>query len=336
MKKIYLSIVTIALCFTAQAQLTLTKAFNEPVLGDIDTQPNYDSVGVIPKNTGANQVWNFSAYTSNTVVTVGTYTTVSSTPNGTAYVTATLAESDGQGGYTYSKATATQYEIVGVETSGFSLNFSNTAIAAIWPVSYGYTNTDTFSGTAASGTATGTSNGTINSAASGTGTLIIPGGASFTNVLQVKANQTVNVSLLFGFVTATVVTTDYSYYHASQKFPLLTVNYTNISGATSSTSASVKVNNAVVTGITDLNFDAGFNIYPNPAKNSFNVNLQNSNKANCKIEIVNSVGALVQTIDLGSNSDISNTISISHLASGMYMIKTTLGNQLSTRKLIVE
>ena len=336
MKKIYLSFFTIVLMLSANAQLSLTKAFNEPIIGNVDTQFGYDSVGVLPKNTGANQTWNFSALTTNTVVEVGTFTTVASTPDGASFTAATIAEDDGQGGYTYAKATATQYELVGIVDPNITLNFTNTAIAAIWPVTMGYTNNDTFSGSASSGTMTGSSTGTINTVASGTGTLIIPGGATFTNVLQVKTNQKVNLSLVFGFVTATVVATDYNYYHSSQKFPILTVSYNDITGSFTSTSATVKVNSSVVTGINDLNFDASFNIFPNPAKTNVNVKLHNASNANCTIDIINAVGQIAQSINLGNDTEISNNVSISNLATGIYMVKTTLGNQVSVRKLIIE
>ena len=154
---------------SASAQLTLTKAFNEPVLGNTTAKQGYDSVGVIPKNIGAGQTWNFSALPTNTVVEASTFTTVASTPNGASFTAATLAEDDGQGGYVYSKSTATQYELVGIVDPNITLNFTNTAIAAIWPVTMGYTNTDNFAGTASSGTMTGTSIGTITTVASGTG-----------------------------------------------------------------------------------------------------------------------------------------------------------------------
>lgn len=336
MKKIYLSIIVIGFILNANAQLSLTQAFNEPVIGDVYTKLGYDSVGVLPKNTGTGQLWNFSSLTTNTVVEVSTFTTVASTPNGSNYVGATLAENDGQGGYTYSKATSTQYEIVGIEDPNITLNFTNTAIAAIWPVAMGYINTDNFAGTAASGTMTGTSIGTITTIASGSGNIMIPGGTVFTNVLQTTTNQRVELSLMFGFITATVVSTDYNYYHGTQKFPLLTVSYSDITGSFSSTTATVKINNNVITGINDLNFDATFNIFPNPAKNQVNVKLHNATNAACTIEIVNSIGELAQSINLGNETEISSNISISNLASGIYIVKTTLGDKVSARKLIVE
>ncbi len=143
------------------------------------------------------------------------------------------------------------------------------------------------------------------------------------------------MDLALGFFTATVKVTDFNYYHGTQKFPLLTVSYTDGQG-TIPNSATIKINNAVILGINDFNFDATFNVFPNPAKDVVNVKLQNVTNADCKIQIVNSIGQIAQEIDLGNDSEITRNISVSHLNSGIYMVKTTLGNKVSVRKLIVE
>lgn len=337
MKKIYLSIFAIVLMFSAQAQLSLTQAFNEPIVGDVNTKMAFDSVGVLPLNTGANQTWDFSSLAGDTIVDVTTFTTVASTPNGTNYAGSTLADSDGQGTYNYYKSTGTQYELVGIDDPNLSINLSNTAIAAIWPITMGYSNTDVFSGTATSSQAgSGPATGTITTVASGTGTLILPGGASYANVLQVKALQTVDVSLGGGFFNITVVNTDYTYYHSSQKFPLLTVSYSEISGVFSNSSATIRINSYVAVGLKDLKLDNSFAMFPNPAKENLTIKVQNSSNANCTVDIVNAIGQTVQTNSLGNDSEILNTISISNLTSGMYLVKTTLGDKVSVRKLIKE
>jgi hypothetical protein len=64
--------------------------------------------------------------------------------------------------------------------------------------------------------------------------------------------------------------------------------------------------------------------------------LYNPTNANCTIEILNSVGQTLQLVKLGNDTNISNDISITNFASGMYMIKTTLGNKVSVKKLIIE
>ena len=336
MKKIYLACMVCVFTLSANAQLSLTKATTEPVLGDVNIKQGYDSTTVLPKNTGAGQLWDFSALTTNTLVEVSTFTTVASTPSAAAFSSATIAEDKGQGSYTYAKSAATQYELVGIVDPSISLNFTNTAIAAVWPVSMGYSNTDTFAGSASSGTTTGTAAGTVNTVGSGTGTLVIPGGTTFTNILQVTSHQQIKLNFLFGIVTATMVATDYNYYHSSQKFPILNVNYTNVSGAFTSTSATVKINNAVITGVNDLNYDATFAVFPNPAKDHFNVSLDNVSKANCYIEIFNSLGQTSKSIYLGNEPNISSNVVISDLYPGIYVVKTTLGNKVSVRKLIIE
>lgn len=337
MKKIYLSIIAIGFMLSANAQLSLTKAFNEPSIGDVTSKQDFDSVAVLPKSIGTNQLWNFSSLTSTTVMATSTYTTPASTAYSANFPSATIVEDDGAGGYTYSKATATQFELVGFEDPTTVVQFTNTAVAAVWPITYGYSNIDSYAGPAAiNGTLTGTAIGTLTTLGSGTGTLIIPGGATFNNVLQVRTRQILNVSLAGGLITSNSDGMTYDYYHASQKYPILSVSYNNTTGTQSSTSAYVRVNNAVVTGINDLNFDASFNIFPNPAKDHFNVKLNNANNATCKVEIVNSIGQLAQSINLGNDSEISSNVSISNLLSGVYIVKTTLGDKVSTRKLIVE
>jgi hypothetical protein len=336
MKKIYSVAFTIFITVsTIKAQLSITKAANDPVYGDMFNRKEYDSAGVVPKNTGTNQVWNFSAYTQNANVLNTTFTTVATATNGASYLGATIVEMDGIGGNTYYKSTATGYELVGAENTALSYNYTNTAVGWAWPTAYGYTNTDTYSGSAgSSGGSTGTSIGTVTTTASGTGTLILPGGLTLNNVLQLTIKNEFTLNYLSGAFVLNIKAVDYDYFHASQKFPVLTVNYSSVSGSSTSSQAKIRVNNFVVTGINDFNFDATFNIFPNPAKDLFNVSLHNENKKECNIEIMNSIGEVIQTLSLGSDTHILNKISISHLSSGIYFIKTTLGERSSVRKII--
>jgi hypothetical protein len=334
MKKLYTIISVLTSVFSIHAQVSLTKALNQPVLGDVDNKQVYDSVGIVPKNSGANQLWDFSnfAFTSN--LEVSNYISVASA-GGASYTGSSFAESYGSTNF-FMKATATQYEIVGIQNSNFSLNFSsNTAIKFVWPIAMGYVRNDPFSGTANANNMNGNVSGSISSTAPGTGTLILPGGNTFTGVLQVKIRLAATASFLFGFTTVNLKAVDYTYYDASQKFPLLTVSYQTITGAYTSNSASIRVNSTVV-GINDLNFDATFNVFPNPAKDNVNVKLSNQHKALCTIEIIDAIGQTAKMINLGNQTDISENISITDLASGMYLIKTTLGDKVSSRKLIVE
>jgi hypothetical protein len=339
MKKIYLSLFTVALALTSGAQ-TLTQAFNEPVIGNVNNTQFYDSAAVLPNTTGAGQMWNFSALTSNTVTESTSFTAVgSSGPNAGLYTGATMADFDGGSFHTYYKSTTNQLENLGFEDVNVVVLLSDPMIIGSFPFGMGSTFTDVAVGTCTAmvlGGMTGVADGTTTVTGTGTGTLMIPGGASFTNVLQTVSRTKINISIGGGAVTLNNDGVEYTYYHSSQKFPIMSVAYTTVTGSFPSYSADVKVNTSVITGLNDLNFDASFSIFPNPAKNNFNVKLNNANNAVCKMEIVNAIGALVRSVDLGTASEISQTISISGLAPGIYMVKTTLGNKVSARKLIVE
>ena len=338
MKKIYLLAFTVLVSISStRAQLSITKTANDPAFGDQFNRKEYDSVGVVPKNSGTNQVWDFCTYTQNANTLNTTFTTVATATNGASYVGATIVEMDGAGANTYYKSTASQIELVGAENTALSYNYTNTAIGWAWPTTYGYTNSDTYSGSAASaGGATGTSIGSVTTTASGTGTLILPGGLNLTNMLQLTIRNTFTLNFAFGAFVLNINAVDYNYYHSSQKNPVLTVSYSSATGSSSSSQAKIRVNNLVITGINDYNFDATFNVFPNPAKDFFNVKLNNVNKDDCKIEIINSIGEIAQALSLGNNMEISNNVSIANLNPGIYFIKTTLGEKSSVRKLIKE
>ena len=319
------------------AQLSLTQAFNEPFVGNVFAKQLLDSVGTVPTSIGANQLWDFSMFNVTTNLETSTYTTVPSAPYGPTYSGSTYVESNGQGEYTFFKSSVYKLEVVGIQTPDVRLNFSNSnATAFMYPITMGYVKSDAFSGTAVANGMTGSVNGNVTVLGSGTGSLVIPGGISYTGVLQVKTTQTAIASFAFGIVTVNFKEINYSYYHASQKFPLLVVSYQSTTGAAISNTVKIKLNSAVVVGINDLNFDASFSIFPNPAKNDFNIRLYNATNANCSVEIINLMGQSVQLDNLGNDLHVSHNISIANLASGVYFVKTTLGDKVSLRKLIKE
>lgn len=337
MKKIYLSILASTFAISMNAQLTLTKAANEPIVGNISAEKGYDSTNVIPKSTGAGQSWNFSSLTTNTIVESTTYTTVASSPSASAFPGATLAETDGAGAWTYWKSTTSTFELMGMIDPNTVINFSNTAVAAVWPISMGYNNTDAFAGSAAiQTTLTGSAIGTITSQGTGTGTVTLPGSLVFTNMLQLRTNQILQLNLMFGLVTATMSTNEYSYYHSSQKFPLITVSYQKAAGSFTSSTCDIRINSAVAMGVNEATFDKAFVVYPNPASGLFHVMFTNEKNESLSLEIMNGLGQTLRQIDLGSGNDINTTINVSDMGSGVYFIKTTIGNTSVVKKLVIQ
>ncbi len=78
-------------------------------------------------------------------------------------------------------------------------------------------------------------------------------------------------------------------------------------------------------------------IFPNPAKNNVTVNINLINTSKVQIDVLNTVGQLVRTIQsqaqTGSNSI---TIDLSGLSSGIYFVNIKVDNVRSAKKLVIE
>lgn len=117
----------------ANAQITLTTN-SFPAVGEMLISHN-DSLGasLTPGSAGVNQAWDFSGLNSHTKDTT-TAVTVASTPNGTAFPTATFAAETGAG-FAYFKNTATECQMIGVSgsiigTTTFNINYTSPNIVA--------------------------------------------------------------------------------------------------------------------------------------------------------------------------------------------------------------
>ncbi|MGZ3898955.1 MAG: T9SS type A sorting domain-containing protein [Bacteroidia bacterium] len=327
MKKIYVTLFLITVTFCSNAQLTLTKAFNEPVIGDLYVKAQFDTVGTIPKNTGAGQLWNYSTLTPVNFTETSTYTTVASVPNGSLFPGATLAENQGGTNYTMYKSTGSNFEVQGINNPGAAVNFSNTGIFAIWPIAFGYNNTDIASGSS-TGSVISTINATVNVNAAGTGTIMLPGGVVINNVLQVI--QTITVSQSTGTMSGTFVQKHYDYYSGSQKFPVLSLEYKTQGGF------NAFINKNVVTGVASNEFKNEFNVYPNPVKDVLTISLNNNSNLPVSITLTNLVGQVVKAVSLGSESNINSLINVADLSKGVYLVNIKTGTSSSVKKVIID
>lgn len=342
MKKAIYTITSLLFASAGFSQ-TLTRAANEPTVGDVYTRVNYDTVSAIPRNTGLNQVWNFSSMIQSTDVVSTSFEALSSVTISTSqFSTATLAENDGSGGYTFYKSVTTpsaQLEIVGYGDGMITQTYTNTLIQAIWPFNYGSIFMDTFSGSITGTNVSGSFSGTNTVTGSGSGTLMLPGGINLSNVLQAKVNTILKMSTTYSSIpiTITLNATSYNYYHTSKKFQIASVNVDITQSAFGDdTTITVNINKDVAVGLTEKNFDAPFAIYPNPAKNNFTVKLSNTDSQPCKLQVFDGTGKLVKTIDYGTAAIINDNVDISALPRGVYLVKTNLGEKLSVRRLVVE
>jgi len=172
--------------------------------------------------------------------------------------------------------------------------------------------------------------GSVNSTADGMGTLKMPLGNNFTNVLRIKSVQTLTFTV-FTIPIANIKQVVYQYYRAGDKFPLLTINSTATTFSSQTTNATTASGNAAYLpiGIKENSIKhINFNVLPNPASTQVSVELENNNIANSLI-LINSIGQTIKTINN------NNTINVSDIPTGVYYLEVHAGDRSARKPLMI-
>jgi hypothetical protein len=329
MKNLYLNTLALLVCaFSANAQLTLTKAGNEPVIGDLDKRTNYDSTTVVPKNTGAGQTWNFTSMTS----TPGSYTTAyispSSAPNATLFPAATIASNDlGNNRYDFNRSSGSIFEMLGqsdLVNSEFMV-FSNYGILRSWPISYGSSSTDNWAALQTSPSGTMSMVGTVTISAPGSGTVILPNGNKHNNCLQVI--ETITMTVSSGTFSANALIRNTFYYSSSSKFPIFEMYYESFPGDPLKFGASAN-SDALLAGISENGvFTEPVSVYPNPVKDELFISL-NGQETPMALEIMDLQGRNV------FSQEFSTSVNVQSLEQGLYILKLSYKDQVTYKRFI--
>lgn len=335
MKKIFILFIVLLSVKVSQAQLTLTKAFNGPVSGNVSIFNYYDSTTAINKTTGLNKLWNFSSVISSTnSPNVTTYTTVSSIVGAAAaFPTANLARFNGpiqsQTTYDMIKSNPTNEEVLGTfdGTPANTLIYTNSQIEFIYPFTYGSSHLDVTSYTQNGSLA----NGTISASGVGTGTIILPGNITLTNCLQIKSLLSINMT---GASPVSGTLTRYDYYTSSQKFPVVTIEYISLTfmGIPINDFQFSINNNALTVNINENINEAIFNLFPNPTKDKIMLTLSENTTKQCEISIHDVTGKLILKESI--NNDFKNYINVEKFEKGIYFITIDVNGVKSRKKFI--
>jgi len=322
----------ILFAFSSRSQtFTLTQAANEPAIGDTSRTYLIDTTaqGNINASTGGpNITWNLTALNAMGGAATTAWLDPTSVPSATAYSGCTIVSKQGSL-YSYYKAVSspsTQLEFMGVTSSSLNMNLSNTAIYQRYPFAFTYYVTDTYSGNftfSLSGTASG--GGTV--VADGTGTLILPSG-TYNDVLKIRSSQSTTLTAFP--ISGTIKQTVYSFYHASQKYPLLSVNYQTITVAGSPTVTAIVNGNAnnFTVGLKELKADEiSLILYPNPATQALNIQIQSPVQP-VSMKILDQVGREIYSGEFSAKTDISKW------SAGMYYVEIRTDKGMATRKFI--
>lgn len=356
MKKIYILTLFIILVNQMNAQLVLTKAAFEPVIGDFYDAKTIDTTSTLPMGiTGSSVTWNVSGVSESGALNTNNYSSPSSYPGAsTTYPGVTMVKEDmTTADLSYFKVTPTTFELVGayfnagIVTADLNYN-TNSAILYSYPVGMGYTNTDIGAGSIVTSSLTGVFTSTIETVADGSGTLAFNGAVSLSNCLRVRIKQHIEFSFLAGAFIGTVDQDIYNYYQSSTKHPVFTVSYSHVVSPGFSLGGIPPINNyqarvethsSVVIGIKESHLnDVNFRTYPNPTKNEFSIYMVLTKNENYTVEVINTLGQIVKTISLPNLTPgmYNHMINVSELTSGLYTIKLKGNNATGTQKLIIE
>ncbi len=101
---------------------------------------------------------------------------------------------------------------------------------------------------------------------------------------------------------------------------------------------NINIYNSTTVGINNQRAENSVSIYPNPAENQFNINLELADNSNVSYVIINSLGQTVLSNDLGNLSagNQIQKINISELAQGIYMVQVNINGNITTKKLTVK
>jgi len=356
MKKIYIFSISLFTINQIQAQLTLTKSFNEPIIGQFYDTKSIDTTSTLPMSiSGSGSTWNVSGISESGAINTNTFSAPSAySGSSTTFPGVTIVQEDlTTNNLSYFKSTPTTFELVGAYTNvgvaNAILNYnSNSAILLSYPVSFGYLNNDIAAGTISTSTLSGAFTSTIQNIADGSGTLIFNGAVSLTNCLRVKLKQNIAFNFLGGAFVGTVEQIGYNYYHSSSKFPVFTVAYSHIVSPGFTLAGIPPINTRQVKVETLSGFAIGilepkineiiFKVFPNPARSELNIHFVLTQSESYSVEITNCLSQIVKTISLPNLSPglYNETLNISGLNSGIYSINVKGKNASGSQKLIIE
>lgn len=305
------------------AQTTITKAFHDPVIGDVVNNVNVNGT-VNNSATGNNTTFNNAGLTAG-AASVSTY--VAPTASEISTFPGTTIKMTGNGSTAYYKATASKLEITGLVTPDATLNFiTNNGTYISYPAAFGYSENDTAAGTFTSSSGSGNFTGTIAITADAAGTLLI-GSKTYSNVLRIKSVQNLNLTI-FGFPVGSVSNTSYAYYDNLHKFPLLntTTAVVTFQGNQQTTNGAQALNETFLS-VSDVNLKEKISIYPNPAKNF--ISIKGDVPEGSVINIYSLEGKLVKTIRYKSGN-----IDISDLPVSSYFIEVSDSKKAEKTKFI--
>ncbi|TPV34866.1 T9SS type A sorting domain-containing protein [Paucihalobacter ruber] len=88
--------------------------------------------------------------------------------------------------------------------------------------------------------------------------------------------------------------------------------------------------------INDDTLAANFRIYPNPSDGNFEIQLLNTSGETINLQLFDLKGRVVYTDIVKESGEISRSISVNNLSTGVYLLKVSEGNKQVTKKVVIQ
>lgn len=298
---------------TAQAQPTLTLATNTPTVGSSYTL-NYGP-WIAPGGGGGDQTWDLSALGTDSSLTVQ-YATVASTPSGTQFPTATIAEVND---------VVTQY--YRVASNGIHFAGSDDGESVIvhapqgtylpFPCTIGTTWDSPQNATFTSEDMTVTRTGDFSGQVDGYGTLVMPGG-SIPNVLRVHWIHELEDDL--GLFTMTTTYDSHAYFVAGQAHPIAEIVTSSVDfGGGTQTRQFSRWTGDVSTHI-EAEEAGTIRVFPNPASEDVSITWPAGLGSRAAVLVTDMAGKGVLLGRYGATPGTTTRVDIRALYPGMYQL----------------
>lgn len=92
----------------------------------------------------------------------------------------------------------------------------------------------------------------------------------------------------------------------------------------------------VTVGTSDPSTVKALELSPNPTTGLLNVNLKMTQAATVQIEVVNTLGQTVETLQMGKTTGVNQSIDLSNVPSGMYTVRVRMDNETAVRRVAVQ
>lgn len=341
MKNLFLLVICFSISAVLMAQPSILYPENAPIIGDLTQIQFVSPNGLSPEPSGANVSWDFSQL-SNTNSAAIEAISPSEAPEGTLFPTANIALKMNDTTYTYGLIDNTGFYYLGAQLTyagiPITMIYSDSRKFLQYPFTYLDVYTDFYEGESNVLVTKIKAGGESIVVADAYGTLQLPTG-TYNDVLRI-ATLDIEIDSIFVqdiFVSAATSTrTQFHWYAASSKAPLLSMEIMEAMGTTD----TVVFYSTTGAGVGELSGGAisELNIFPNPADDHVVIKYSTSQNIASTISIVNQIGqiVLVREIPESKQGSFSENFNISTLPSGIYFanVKCSCGKQLTDKFVI--